>query len=107
MTSNQKTALFITVSTAVGFVGDVFTYSFAESKGKKFALHMPKGKQLVQVIIFGIVSGVLLDAMMNGIVNSLKSQQEKDLEKLVKADLAKIEAGELKVSTPIKIQWAA
>ncbi len=103
--STKRSIIVIGASTAVGFLGDIITYSVAESKGKKFALHMPRGKQLAQVLFFGIVGGILLDMVVNKIVDSQKTQQELALEKLVKEDIAKIEAGELNATTPVKIQW--
>lgn len=98
----KKTIIIVGSSTAIGFLGDVIMYSLATSKGGKFKIHFPTGKDLVQVLFVGFITGLVV----NAIVESQKSVQEKELDKIVKADLEKIEAGKLKTTGPIKINWA-
>lgn len=102
----KKTIIIVGSSTVIGFLGDVIMYSVAVSKGQKFKVHFPKGKDLLQVVVVGFVTGLIDDAVVNSIVESQKKPQEKALDKLVKADIEKIEKGEIKAKTPIAIQWA-
>lgn len=102
----KKTIIIVGSSTAIGFLGDVIMYSVAISKGQKFKIHFPKGKDLVQVLVVGFVTGLIVDAVVNAIVESQKKPQEKALDKLVQADLEKIDKGELKTPGPIAIRWS-
>jgi hypothetical protein len=102
----KKTIIIVGSSTAIGFLGDVIMYSLAMSKGQKFKVHFPKGKDLVQVLVVGFVTGLVVDAVVNAIVESQKKPQEKALDKLVKADLDRLEKGELKTPGPVAIKWA-
>ncbi len=101
----KKTLVIVGSSTAIGFLGDVVMFSIAASQGKKFAIHMPKGKALAQVLVLGFVTGIAVDFAVNKIVESQKSYQEKALEKLVRAELEKVEKGLIKAQDPEKILW--
>lgn len=102
----KKTIIIVGASTAIGFLGDVIMYSVALSKGSKFKVHFPKGKDLMQVVAVGFITGVIVDAAVNFIIESQKKPQEKLLDKLVKADIERIEKGELKTPGPVAIKWA-
>lgn len=102
----KRTIVIVGSSTIIGFLGDVITYSIASSKGEKFRIHFPKGKDLAQVIVFGIVTGFIADYITNQIIESQKLPQEKELEKLAQADINAIYEGKLKATKPIKINWA-
>ena len=106
MTPATKNKLIIIgTSTVIGFVGDLTMYSIAASKGKKFKIHFPEGKALLQVIAIGMVTGVLIDIAMNRIVQSLAVAEEKELDKLVKEEKSRIYAGEIKGLSPQKVVW--
>lgn len=104
----KKTIIIVGSSTVIGFLGDAIMYSLATSKAKGtgFKLQFPTGKALLQVIVVGFVTGIIVDAVVNTIVESQKSNPEKALDLLVKADIEKIETGQLKTSGPTKITWA-
>ena len=106
MTPAQKNkAIIIGTSTAVGFFGDVIMYSIAASKGKKFKIHVPQGKELLQVVIIGALTGVVIDFVMNRVMQTVALEEEKELDKLVKQEKEKIYAGEIKNQTPKQIIW--
>ncbi len=105
--STQKTIIVVASSTLIGFLGDVVMYSIAASKGGKFRIHMPTGMALLQVLGLGIGTGLIVDAAVNAIVETQKSQPEKALDKLVKADIDRIDKGQLKTRGPIRIEWAS
>lgn len=106
MSLNKNTLIIIAASTAIGFVGDVLTYSLGESRGGKFKIFVPKGKALVQLLALGIVSGFVIDFAVKGIVDSLKSAEEKKLDKLVSDELQRIRTGEVAGKDPKQILWA-
>ncbi|MSQ79808.1 MAG: hypothetical protein EXR21_09085 [Flavobacteriaceae bacterium] len=101
----KKSLIIIGSSTAIGFLGDVIMYSLAQSKGGPIKIHFPKGKALFQVILVGFLTGVIVDYAVNRIVESQKSEAEKELDKLSKRDIAAIESGNLKATTPVRIEW--
>jgi len=101
----QKTAIIVGASVAIGFLGDLVMYSLAVSKGSKFKIHVPKGKDLFQVLAIGFVTGLIIDKSISLIENKLKSEQEKTLDSLVAQDLKKVESGELSDSLPVQISW--
>ena len=103
---NKKTAIIIGASTAVGFIGDVMTYSVAASKGGKFRIAVPKGRDLVNVLVLGIVGGFILDYALKGIENALKTKEEKLLDDLVEKEKVKIEQGQIVNKNPREIIWA-
>ncbi len=102
----KKTLIIVGSSAIIGFLGDVIMYSVASSKGGPFKIGFPTGKALIQVIVIGLVTGIIVDFAVNAIIESQKSAQEKALDKIVKADLEKLEAGTLASSGPVKIQWS-
>jgi hypothetical protein len=105
--ATKKTIIVVGSTMVISMLADVVMYSIGASKtAGKFSLHMPKGKELGQVIVIGVVMGFVIDAITNKLVESQKSEQEKALDKLVKADVAKLDKGELKTAGPIKILWA-
>jgi len=106
MTPQQRNqAVIIGTSTLIGFVGDVAMYSIAASKGKKFKIHFPEGKALLQVVAIGFLTGVIIDLVMNKVIDNLKLEEEKQLDKLVKNEKQRIYAGEIKGQTPKQVLW--
>jgi hypothetical protein len=101
----QKTVIIVASSTLIGFLGDVIMYSVAASKGSKFKIHFPKGKDLAQVIIIGFVTGLVVDTVVNAIVDATKSKAQKELEVLAEKEIEKVEKGQIKTSGPEKIVW--
>jgi len=92
-------------STVVGFVGDVVMYSIAESKGKKFAIHFPKGKALFQVVALGFVTGLIIDYVVKQVTESVKVEEEKKLDKLVAEEKSMIYEGQIKGQNPERVIW--
>ncbi len=104
---DKKTLTVVGVSVAVGFLGDVIMYSYAKSGSiKNFRVHMPTGVNLVTVLALGIVTGFAVDALMNPILNALKDDEEKKLDKLVAQELAKVRAGQYAGKDPKAVLWA-
>lgn len=102
----KRTIVIVGSSTVIGFLGDVITYSIAMSKEDgKFKIHFPKGKDLAQVILFGLVTGFVADWITNKIIESQKLPQEKEAEKLLQKDVNRIYEGKLKATKPTSINW--
>lgn len=106
MNIDKRTLITVGVSTAIGFVGDLLVYSLAESKGKPFRVHMPKGKQLVTLIAMGIIVGAGIDFVVKYVENSQKTKAELELENLIEKEKQRILAGELEGKVPQQIIWA-
>jgi len=104
---NSRTLIVVGTSTAVGFLGDVATYSVAASKGGAFRLVVPKGKELASVLFLGIVGGFILDYAVKLVEESLKLPEEKALDKLVGAEKDKIYNGLIKNQTPTQVSWSS
>lgn len=103
--ANRNKLIIIGASTAIGFVGDITMYSIAASQGQKFRIHMPKGKALLQVVVIGIITGVLIDVALNKIIQSIALEEEKELDRLVKEEKSRIYAGEIRGLSPQKVIW--
>jgi hypothetical protein len=104
MTPQVKNQLIVVgTATGIGFLQDAIMYSIAVSKGGKFRFQIPKGKQLAQVLIVGALTGLIIDFAVTQISNSLKMQEEKELDKLVKAEKNRIYSGEVKGQSPEEV----
>jgi hypothetical protein len=101
----EKTAIIIGASVVIGFLGDLVMYSLARSKGSKFKFYVPRGMELAQVLALGFATGVVIDVAVNNLEESLKTDQEKALDKLVADNVKKIEAGQLSGRVPVDIEW--
>lgn len=106
MNIDKRTLVTIGASTAIGFLGDLMVYSLAESKGGPFKIHMPKGKQLITLIIMGIVVGIGIDYAVKWVENSQKTKADIELEALIEKEKKRILAGELEGKIPQQIVWA-
>jgi hypothetical protein len=104
---SQRTLVVVGASTAIGFLGDVATYSVAASKGTNFHIVVPKGKELFQVILLGVIGGFLLDYAAKLVEDSLKTKEEKALDDLVAGEKEKIYSGVIVNQTPTKVDWAS
>jgi hypothetical protein len=105
---NKRTIIVVGASTAIGFLGDVMTYSVAASKqgDGKFRFVIPKGKDLASVLLLGIVGGFVIDWTLKKIEESLMTEEEKKLNELVMKERDKIEKGQIFGKTPTSIIWA-
>jgi len=103
---SQRQLVIVGASTAVGFIGDVLTYSVAASKGSSFKIVVPKGKELINVLALGVVSGFILDYALKFVEDSLKNKEEKELDKLVEGEREKIYSGLIKGKTPKTVIWS-
>jgi hypothetical protein len=107
MVINKRTVIVVGASTAIGFLGDVLTYSVAAKKDGVFKVTIPKGKDLVSVLVLGIIGGFIIDYALKQIEESLKTPQEKALDDLVASEKQKIElqAGGFTDKRPTGIIW--
>jgi hypothetical protein len=107
MVINKRTLIVVGSSTAIGFLGDVLTYSVAAKKDNKFKFVIPKGKDLVSVLALGIIGGFVIDYALKQIEESLKTPQERALDKLVATEKEKIQlqAGGFSDKKPTGIIW--
>jgi len=106
MVINKRTIIVVGASTAIGFLGDVLTYSVAAKKDGKFKVVIPKGKDLISVLALGILGGFVIDYGLKQIEESLKTPQERELDKLVENEKVKLEKGGFASQKPIQIVWA-
>ena len=104
---NSRTIITVGASTTVGFVGDLLMYSLAASKGGKFKIEFPRGKELFNVILLGVVGGIVLDYTLGKIEYGLKTKEERELDKLVDREVEKIYEGTLRDKNPIEVVWTA
>lgn len=104
----KKTAIVVGSATAIGFIGDVIMYSVGKSEGGKFKVSFPQGKDLAQVLIIGIITGFVIDVAMKAILQSQKVDAEKNLDKLVEAEVNRIKAGKVpEKAAAEKVVWKA
>ncbi len=110
MNQLKRGAIIVGTAALTGIMADIVTYSIMQSKGKKFAFHMPKGKDLTGFIVSSIIVGVLINtvqnAMQNSLLNKIKDPEEKKLDALVSEEEKKISEGLVKGKTPEKVIWA-
>jgi hypothetical protein len=108
MVINKRTLIVVGSSTAIGFLGDVLTYSVAAKKDGAFKITIPKGKDLVSVLVLGIIGGFVIDYALKQIEESLKTPQEKALDALVSSEKERIqlEAGGFVGKKPTSIIWS-
>lgn len=107
MSPKTRTAVIVGSSIVVGFVGDLMIYSLAESKGKKFGIHMPKKWALFQLVALGIITGFAIDYAVKKIEVSMMSKEDKALADLVKREQEKIDAGQVMGKIPTEVVWVA
>lgn len=104
---SSRTLILVGTSTAVGFLGDVATYSVAASKGGAFRIVFPKGKELASVLLLGVVGGFILDYAAKLVEDSLKTKEELALDALVGKEKEKIYAGQIRNQTPTNVSWTS
>jgi hypothetical protein len=107
MVINKRTLIVVGSSTAIGFLGDVLTYSVAAKKDGVFKVTIPKGKDLISVLVLGIIGGFVIDYALKQIEESLKTPQEKALDALVASEKERVqlEAGGFIGKRPTGIIW--
>jgi len=103
----KRTLIVVGASTAIGFIGDVATYSVAAAKGAGiFRIVFPKGKDLAAVLFLGIVGGFVIDYSLKMIEEAMKTKEEKLLDDLFGSEKRKIFAGQFIGKKPTQVVWA-
>ncbi len=104
---DRRTVLIVGTSTVLGFIGDVITYSMAESdsKGESFSLHMPTGLPLFNLVWTGIAYGFIFDFALRLVERADMSTEEKKLADLAEVEMEKIRNGFRRGQTPTQITW--
>jgi|OM-RGC.v1.030113059 hypothetical protein len=104
---DKRTLIVVGASTAIGFVGDVATYSVAASKGGgAFRIVVPKGKDLAAVLFLGIVGGFVIDYSLKMIEEAMKTKEEKLLDELFGQEKRKLMTGAIIGKKPTQVVWA-
>ncbi len=104
---DKRTIIVVGASTAIGFVGDVATYSVAASKGGgAFRLVVPKGKDLAAVLFLGVVGGFVIDYSLKLIEDAMKTPEEKLLDNLFGEEKRKLSQGKIIGKKPTSVIWA-
>lgn len=103
MQAKTRTAIIVGSSAALAIIGDVLTYSLGASKGGKFRLAFPKGKDIIGFLAIGIISGFAVDFVIKAISARVKSEEEKKLDALLEEAIILAETENKK---PVKIIWS-
>lgn len=105
----KRTLIVVGASTAIGFLGDVATYSVAASKNSGatgFKIVVPKGKDLAAVLFLGVVGGFVIDYSLKLIEEAMKTREEKLLDELFGEEKRKLAEGKLIGRKPTNVIWA-
>lgn len=103
---STRTLVTVGASTVVGLLGDIIIYSLAESKGQSFRLHIPKGKDLINLVVLGIVVGLVIDLSVKKIEDLQKLPAEKKLDELVEEESKKVQKGIIAENqNPVEVVW--
>lgn len=104
---DKRTLIVVGSSTAIGFLGDVATYSVA-AKGAdgKFKIVIPKGKDLAAVLFLGVVGGFVIDYSLKLIEEAMKTREEKLLDQLFGEEKRKLAEGKIIGKNPQQVIWA-
>lgn len=90
---------------AFEFLADSAIYSVAKSKGTgSFKFRIAKGKDAVNILLFGLISGLAIDYLVRKIEESQKTVAEKELEALAEEEREKMLA-ETDGKTPVGVIW--
>lgn len=99
----KQTVILVTASTSISFLMDLIIYSSAQSQGKGFKLHIPPTKDMVGILVVGVLMGVAIDFTLNKLKRSISTDSENALADLVDAEVEKIRKGEIKDKLPVEI----
>ncbi|MBM3201317.1 MAG: hypothetical protein FJZ56_02790 [Chlamydiae bacterium] len=108
---NQQTRqiFVVTTTTAIGFLGNVLSYSLKLPSNRKhsitdFKFVFPKGVELFYVLSIGFVAGLVINKSLQKIENNFKTKEEKLLEEATAIETEKALAGVVLGKTPV-ITW--
>ena len=98
MTPRQKREVIVVgTTTTIGLVSNVVSYALKVPTSKqqafKFGFAVPKGIELVYVLVTGFVAGIVVNKMLSTIEDSLKTEEEKLLEQEYTVNLEKAKEG--------------
>lgn len=105
MKVDRNTVILVAVTMGVEFIFDTAIHSLAASKGGKFKLQLPKGKHLRNLVVVGVVSGLVLDYVLKQVHESQKTTLEKRLDKIVQDEKERIARGEREGMLPKEIRY--
>jgi hypothetical protein len=101
----KKTITTVAITTVVVFFADIIEDGVVDSPGTHYQFKVPKGKRLLEALVIGFGTALVIDVVVELIKNAFKTENEKQLEELVNHDLEKIDKGLLKTGGPAKIVW--
>lgn len=103
---NRRTVIIVGTTALIAVLGDIFTYSLGASKGGKFRIAVPKGKDIVPFLALGVASGLVVNQVVKQVEKGVKSKEEIALDKLVERESARVIRGELDENlVPTEIVW--
>ena len=105
---NKRGIIIVTSSTVIGFLGNYLSYSVKvpTHKGAKWNFISPKGHELYFSLAVGFIAGLIIDKVVNGIENTVKTKEEKLLDDLVIKEKQKISEGLIINKNPTGVIWA-
>lgn len=107
MEIKKRDVIVIGATTGIGLLTNVLSYSvkLPKAKGETFGFALPKGLELTYVLLTSFVAGVIVNKMLVTIEDSVKTKEEKLLEKAYADAVKKAKEGEVRDKNPM-IQWA-
>ena len=107
MEITKKTATILGSTIVIAALADIVIFSIGASKGAggKFKLVIPGKNDMIQILFIGLAMGLAIDFVTANLENLIMTPEERELSKLLKAEIKSINNGEKKGLTPIKIAW--
>jgi len=108
MDIGRRDIFVVGTTTAIGFVGNVVSYSvkLPKSKGERFGFSFPRGLELTYVLLTGFVAGIVINKVLGLIEDSLKTKEEILLDEAYAEAKRRAQKGDVSGRSPI-IDWKA
>lgn len=102
---SKKTLVMVGSTLAIATLADIVVYSLGASKGGKLSLHIPKGKELGQMLAIGVAMGVAVSYISDYLSKAVLSKEEANLDNLINQEKKRLEKGANTGLTPVKVNW--
>ena len=102
---SKKTLVMVGSTLAIATLADIVVYSLGASIGGKLSLHIPKGKELGQMLAIGVAMGVAVSYISDYLSKAVLSKEEANLDNLINQEKKRLEKGANTGLTPVKVNW--